>query len=52
VDDNGAARETKVKIGKNSGISAQVLEGLQMGEKVILHPPDSIKEGVKVALAE
>ena len=52
VDDNGAARETKVKIGKNNGISAQVLEGLQMGEKVILHPPDSIKEGVKVALAE
>ena len=52
VDDNGAARETKVKIGKNNGISAQVLEGLQMGEKVILHPPDNIKEGVKVALAE
>ena len=49
VEENGIARETKVSVGKNNGVSAQVLEGLEVGQKVILHPPDKVEEGAKVA---
>ncbi len=48
VDDGGVAKERKVSIGRNSGVSAQVTDGLEAGQRVILHPPDVIKEGVKV----
>jgi HlyD family secretion protein len=45
IAENGVARETKVTIGQNNGISAQVLEGLEAGTKVILHPPDKVEDG-------
>lgn len=48
VEEGGISKEVKVSIGKNSGVSAQVLEGVQPGQKVILHPPDKVKEGAKV----
>lgn len=48
-NENGVAKETQVTIGKNNGVSAQVLEGLQEGQQVILHPPDTVKDGVQVA---
>lgn len=48
MDDQGIARETKVTIGKNNGISAQIIDGLEAGKRVILHPPDKVKDGVKV----
>ena len=48
LNESGVAKETKVTIGKNNGVSAQVLEGLQEGQQVILHPPDTVKEEVKV----
>lgn len=49
LDEQGVAKEAKVRIGKNNGVSAQVLEGLSPGQKVILHPPDVVQENVKVA---
>ena len=49
LNENGVAKEAKVTIGKNNGVSAQVLEGLQEGQRVILHPPDTVKDGVQVA---
>lgn len=49
LNENGVAKETKVTIGKNNGVSAQVLDGLQEGQQVILHPPDTVKDGVQVA---
>lgn len=48
LNDNGVAREAKVTIGKTNGVSAQVLQGLEPGQKVILHPPDPVKDGTKV----
>lgn len=48
LNEGGVAKETKVTIGKNNGVSAQVLEGLQEGQQVILHPPDTVKEDVNV----
>lgn len=49
LDEQGVAKEAKVRIGKNNGINAQVLEGLSSGQRVILHPPDVVQENVKVA---
>ena len=48
VAENGIAKQRKVEIGRNNGISAQVLSGLQEGEKVIMHPPDTTQDGAKV----
>ncbi|WAC20555.1 HlyD family efflux transporter periplasmic adaptor subunit [Luteolibacter sp. SL250] len=48
TEENGIARETKVTIGQNNGVSAQILGGLEAGKTVILHPPDKVADGVKV----
>ncbi len=44
------ARETPVEIGHNDGIEAEVLGGLAAGERVILHPPDTVTDGAKVQM--
>ncbi len=43
------ARLRPVTIGQRNGLSVQIAAGLRPGEKVIVHPPDSIAEGVRVA---
>lgn len=37
-----------VRLGRQNGLEAQVLEGLEAGEQVILHPSDRIADGVRV----
>lgn len=46
VADGGRVRLRQVKVGQRNGTRAQVLEGLQPGEQVIIHPGESVKEGV------
>jgi len=48
VAENGKARLRTVSVGRSSGLVTQVLDGLQAGEEVILHPDDRIGEGVRV----
>jgi HlyD family secretion protein len=38
-----------VEIGKNNGLEAEVLTGLQAGDRVLLHPSDKITDGTRVA---
>lgn len=45
---NGRARLQPVRVGKNNGLEAEVLEGLQVGDAVILHPGDRIKDGTGI----
>lgn len=45
---NHRAMLTKVKLGKQNALEAEVLEGLQPEDSVVLHPSDRIKEGVAV----
>jgi HlyD family secretion protein len=45
---NGRARLTPVNLGRTNGLEAQILDGLDEGETVILHPSDRIKNGVAV----
>lgn len=45
---DGKAKLTKVNITHSNGIAAEVMDGLQEGQQVILHPPDSVSDGVAV----
>jgi HlyD family secretion protein len=49
VDDDGVARLRQVRTGRRAGITVQVLEGLQAGERVVLSPGDRIEDGVLIA---
>ncbi len=47
VQDGRAVRRT-VQIGRMNGLEAEVLDGLTVGEQVILHPSDKVEDGVGV----
>lgn len=45
---NGKAVVRPVRVGQNNGLEAQILDGLEEGEHVIVHPSDKVKEGVAI----
>ncbi|MDO8959607.1 MAG: HlyD family efflux transporter periplasmic adaptor subunit [Rhodocyclaceae bacterium] len=42
------ARLLPVRIGERSGLRAQVLDGLRAGDRVIVHPDDKVRDGVRI----
>jgi HlyD family secretion protein len=48
VVENGRARVRKVEIAHNNGVSAEIRAGLRAGQRVVLHPPDTLSEGKAV----
>ena len=48
VVEAGRARLRTVRIGQRNGTTAEVLDGLKAGERVVVHPSDSIADGVRV----
>lgn len=48
VVQNGRARHRLIKVGQRNGLTAQVLDGLTVGETVITYPDDSIEDGRRV----
>lgn len=48
VVENGIAKQRKVKTGLVSDLETEILEGVNVGDKVILNPSAAIKDGVKV----
>ena len=52
VVDDHRAKASILEIDHNNGLAAEVVDGLQEGDKVILYPSDRIEEGVKVAWRE
>ena len=48
--DAGVARTRPIEIGQRNQTAAEVVSGLAPGERVILHPPDTITDGVRVAV--
>ena len=50
VVDNGRATLRPVTIGERNGEVAQVLSGLQPGDRVVMHPPDTLVAGGRVAI--
>jgi len=48
VLDGGTARRTVVKVGARSAMAAQVMDGLQAGQTVIVQPDDRIQDGTRI----
>lgn len=45
---NGKAARRVVQLGRRGGLEAVVEKGLQPGEKVIVHPGDSVRDGLRI----
>ncbi len=45
---DGRAAQRSIEIGRRGSLRAQVLAGLSEGERVIVHPDDTIEDGVRV----
>lgn len=45
---DGVVRQQKVKVGRQNGLEAEILEGLIEGDEVVLHPSDRVDDGVRV----
>jgi HlyD family secretion protein len=50
VVEGGRARRREVSLGHRSGLTAEVVSGIDAGEKVITHPDDAIEDGTRVRL--
>jgi HlyD family secretion protein len=48
--DNGRAALRPVTLGERNAEVAQVLSGLQPGDRVVMHPPDTIQDRSRLAL--
>ncbi len=46
---DGRARLTSVEVGHSDGRFSQIMSGLSVGEKVLLHPPDTVTDGSAVS---
>jgi HlyD family secretion protein len=46
--DHGKAKLTKVEIAHNNGVTAELRSGLAEGQRVLLHPPDGVADGLSV----
>ncbi len=49
VEESGKARKRAVEIGRRNGLAAEVVSGLKEGERVIAHPDDAVKDGVRIS---
>jgi HlyD family secretion protein len=47
--ENGRVHAQTVAIAQRNAAEAQVTSGLEEGQAVVLHPPDTLREGVRVA---
>jgi HlyD family secretion protein len=47
--EGGRARARHVTVGQRNGVRAEIASGLQPGERVIVHPPDTVEDGARVA---
>ena len=48
VDDDGRVRVQEVMLGQRNARIAEVVSGLQEGQRVVLHPPDTLTDGTRV----
>jgi HlyD family secretion protein len=45
---DGKAHVTSVEVGRRSGLEAEITRGLNQGEQVVLHPPDTLQDGMRI----
>ena len=46
--ESGRARLRTIQVGRRNGLEAEVLSGLSPGERVVVHPADTLTDGVRV----
>lgn len=44
------AHRRAVKVGQRNGLRAQILEGIEEGEVVIIHPGDEVENGLRISI--
>lgn len=49
VEDGGRAMLRHVDVGHRNAIDAEITEGVEAGERIVLHPSDRVADGVRVA---
>jgi RND family efflux transporter MFP subunit len=52
VVENGTARLKPVRLGREFGDLVEALEGIKAGEKVVIEPPERLRDGARVRIAE
>jgi len=48
VIENGRVRTQVIELGARNATEAQVTKGLEAGQRIVLHPPDTLSDGVRV----
>jgi len=48
VDNDGEAERRQVEIGKRNGLQAEIVSGLEAGERIVMHPGDQVVDGVRI----
>ena len=48
VDSDGKVHFQKVQLGRDYGNKIEVLSGLAPGQRLVVNPGDTVREGVKV----
>jgi HlyD family secretion protein len=41
-----------VEVGQRNGLEAEILSGLNEGEIVVVHPPDTLADGTRITVRE
>jgi HlyD family secretion protein len=49
VEDDGRAALRQVHLGHQNGIDAEIVSGLEPGERIVVHPNDRIRDGSRVS---
>jgi HlyD family secretion protein len=48
INDNGKAKKVNLEAGHSDGRMTEVLKGIDAGTQVLMHPPDTVKDGVAI----
>lgn len=48
VVDGGRARLRSVKVGRSNGVQAEILDGLRVGDQLVVYPGDKVNDGTRV----
>jgi HlyD family secretion protein len=49
IIEDGIARERRIEVGERNPSYAEIVSGLNEGDRIILHPNDKVSDGVKIA---
>jgi HlyD family secretion protein len=49
---DGRARLRIITLGRRNDLEAEIVEGLEEGDQVVLHPSDRVVDGVRIAARE